>query len=394
MMRRRNPQIAAMVFCLSTLLPMQSRADTDPSSVGKIVAQAITPLMARYGVPGMAVGVVLDGQNYVFDYGVASKATSRPVTHDTLFEIGSVSKTFTATLASYAQVSGDLSFSDMTSKYLPALRGSAFDKVSLTNLGTHTPGGLPLEAPDDVTNDVQVMEYFRHWKPDYPPGTYRTYSNLSAGLLGLSAARSMNGDFTGLMARLVFSGLGLKHTYLNVPTDQMENYAQGYTRAGAPIRVAPGPLATEAYGIRMTAGDLLRFVDANMGLLDIDGTLQRAISNTHTGYYHIQTGGMIQDLIWEQYPYPVRLQDLLAGNSSKVSAAPNAVAALQPPLPPQEDVLIDKTGSTNGFASYVAFVPEEKLGIVVLANRNIPVAVRVKIAYDILTRLHAGAPNN
>jgi beta-lactamase class C len=50
-------------------------------------------------------------------------------------------------------------------------------------------------------------------------------------------------------------------------------------------------------------------------------------------------------------------------------------------------VLINKTGSTNGFASYVAFVPAQKLGIVMLANKNYPIAQRVTAAYQILTKL-------
>jgi beta-lactamase class C len=62
---------------------------------------------------------------------------------------------------------------------------------------------------------------------------------------------------------------------------------------------------------------------------------------------------MTQDLIGEQYHDPVMLQDLLAGNSSEVSLKANPAVKLDPPLPPQEDVLINKTGSTNGFSTSV-----------------------------------------
>jgi beta-lactamase class C len=63
---------------------------------------------------------------------------------------------------------------------------------------------------------------------------------------------------------------------------------------------------------------------------------------------------MTQDLIWEQCHYPADLADLLAGNSAKVSLEANPVSKLEPPSRPQENVLINKTGSTNGFAAYVS----------------------------------------
>ena len=218
--------------------------------------------MRQYGIPGMAVGIVIKGQGYVYDYGVASKA-GRPVTRNTLFEIGSISKTFTATLASYSQVRGKLSLSDTASHFLPVLRGSNFDKVSLLNLGTHTSGGLPLQVPEDITNnDATHGLFYAGWKPSYAPGTYRTYSNPSIGLLGVIAAKSMNEDFVALMQNELLPSLGLKNTYLNVPAAQMQNYAQGYSSTDTPIRMAPGILGSEAYGIKTTADDLLRFVKA------------------------------------------------------------------------------------------------------------------------------------
>ena len=382
----RRTLLAAMIEAPARGLAAGDR-ETD---IEPIVTRAIRPVMDRYGIPGIAVGIVLRGQHHVYNYGVASKATGKPVTADTLFEIGSVSKTFTATLTAYARVTGKLSLSDTPGQYLPSLRGSNLDKVSLLNLGTHTPGGFPLQFPDDITNDAQLMAYFRGWTPTYAPGTYRTYANPSVGLLGMIAARSLHKDFTALMEGMLFPALDLKNTYLRVPEAVTENYAQGYTKADAPIRMAPGVLAAETYGIRTTAGDMLRFVAANMGMLDPGPVLRQAITDTHTGYYRI--GPMTQDLIWEQYDYPVARKDLLAANAGKIASEPTLATELHPPLPPRDAVLINKTGSTNGFATYVAFVPEKKIGIVLLANKNYPIDARVTAAYEILTRLEDGPP--
>lgn len=386
MMRRHWTVTVIAAACLCVLRPLIGHAAGDASAgTESVVARAIRPIMEQYGIPGMAVGLVTPGQTIVYNRGMAAKATGQAITGDTLFEVGSISKTFTATLVAYAQISGKLRLSDKASQYVPALRGSNFDKVSVLNLGTHTPGGLPVQVPDDITDTAQLMTYFQHWTPAYAPGTYRTYSNPGIGLFGLIAAQSMNEDFAALEQTTLIAGLALHHTYLDVPEAQMANYAQGYTKADVPVRMTPGVAAAETYGIRTTAADLVRFVAANMRMVAVDERLQQAITDTHTGYYRV--GAMTQDLVWEQYRYPVALPDLLAGNGDKMIGQPHRVTAIDPPLAPRGDVLINKTGSTNGFGAYVAFVPAKHLGIVLLANKNYPNAARVTAAYEILTRL-------
>ena len=383
---RPIPKTVAAALCACVLSSSQVHAagggTPDPAIV---VAEAIRPMMRRYDIPGMAVGIVAGGHDAVYNYGVASRQTGTPVDNESLFEIGSLSKTFTATLVAVAQADGRLSLNDRASEDFPALRGSGFDGVSLLHLGTHTSGGMPLQVPDEITDLDQLLRYFRQWKPAYAPGTVRTYANPSVGLLGMIAASRLGGDFDALMERLVFQPLGLRHTYLQVPVMEMRHYAQGYTKAGAPIRLKPGVLASEAYGIRSNAGDMLRFVAANMGLVSAAGDLRAAITATHAGYYAV--GPMTQDLIWEQYRFPVALADLLAGNSAKMGYEANPAVRIDPPSPPREQALIDKTGSTNGFAAYVAFVPAQRVGIVMLANKNCPVEARVTAAYAILARL-------
>ena len=115
--------------------------------------------MLNYSIAGMAVGLTITGKEYIFNYGVASRATRKPVTNDTLFEIGSISKTFTATLAAYAQCTGTLSLADKTSKYLTSLQGSKFGDVTLLNLGTHTSGGFPLQLPENIRTEGELMKY-------------------------------------------------------------------------------------------------------------------------------------------------------------------------------------------------------------------------------------------
>lgn len=350
-----------------------------------LVKATVEPVMQQQQIPGVAIAITVNGQPHYFNYGVASKENGKAVTENTLFEIGSVSKTFTATLAAYAQATGKLSLSDNASQVLPALRGSAFDSISVLQLGTYTAGGLPLQFPDEADHQGKMLGYFKQWKPTYAAGTHRQYSNPSLGLFGYLAAQSMGAPFDELMEKTLLPKLGLKHSYLRVPQDQMGLYAQGYNKDDKPVRVGPGALDSEAYGVKTSAVDLLRYVEANMNPASLEKPLQQAIASTHTGYYRI--GEMTQGLGWEFYNYPVTRDTLLTGNSSQMAMEAHEVQPLNPPQPQRDTVLINKTGSTGGFGAYVAFIPAKDIGIVILANKNYPNPERIKIAHKILSAL-------
>ena len=360
--------------------------DDAENRIRAVVDAAIRPVMQEYGIPGMAVAVTLQGKQYYFNYGVISMEEGKPkVTEETIFEIGSISKIFTATLASYAQEIAKLSLSDPASQYLPSLRGSSFDNISLLDLGTYTAGGLPLRFPGDVDSHETMIGYYKNWQPNYAAGTMRLYSNPSIGLLGFLTAESMGEPFEDLLEKRLFPMLGLKHSYVRVPQAQMSHYAYGYSPEGVPSRMVPGVLYAEGYGVTSSSADMIHFVEANMQEVDLDEPLQRAITATHTGYYKV--ADMTQGLGWEFYPYPIELDRLLAGNSYPMLLEAHEITRLNPPLPPQGNVLINKPGMTDGFGAYVAFVPAKRMGIVTLANRNYPLPAKVKAAHEVLTAL-------
>jgi beta-lactamase class C len=365
----------------------QASDGLDRSRIAGEVDRAISAVMAEYDVPGMAVGITVEGRRFTFNYGVAAKDAGRKVVDDTLFEIGSISKTFTATLGAYAQARGALSLTDKASKHLPALAGSSFDRISLLDLGTYAAGGLPLQFPRSVNSRDEMLAYFRQWRPAHAAGTHRVYSNPSIGLFGHLAARSLGEPFEEVMEGKLFPMLGLARTHIRVPPGRMDDYALGYSKAGKPVRASRGVLGPEAYGVKTTAADLLTFLEANMDGAGLDRTLREAIATTQTGYYRV--GNTTQGLGWEMYAYPTDLDRLLAGNSAQMALKPNKVTRFEPPLPPRRDVLVNKTGSTNGFGAYAAFVPSKRIGIVLLANRNYPIPARVKAAHRILSALTA-----
>ncbi|CAM3957190.1 class C beta-lactamase [Bordetella tumulicola] len=373
-------------LCCVCVVTIANHASAEESTPGLAVeiSQATEHVMREYNVPGMAIAVTDHGRQTFYNFGVASKATNQSVTSDTLFEIGSVSKTFTATLATYAQTLGRLSLDDSPASYLPTLRGSNLSKVSLVHLGTHTAGGFPLQVPDAITNSKQLMRYFAAWTPQYEAGSARTYANPSIGLLGMVAAEALGHPYKAIMERQLFPLLGLHDSYIDVPRAKMQDYAQGYDKTDAPVRVTPGVLADEAYGVKATARDLIRFVQLNIESSGGEGNLDKALRDTRVGYYKL--GAMTQDLVWEQYDAPVRLDDLLEGNSAKVAYETHPIQAIVPPRAPASAVWVNKTGSTNGFGAYVAFLPAQDKGIVILANKNFPIEARIRLAYRILTR--------
>ncbi|HCG1493994.1 TPA: PDC family class C beta-lactamase [Pseudomonas aeruginosa] len=376
--------IAASTLLFATTPAIAGEAPAD--RLKALVDAAVQPVMKANDIPGLAVAISLKGEPHYFSYGLASKEDGRRVTPETLFEIGSVSKTFTATLAGYALAQDKMRLDDRASQHWPALQGSRFDGISLLDLATYTAGGLPLQFPDSVQKDqAQIRDYYRQWQPTYAPGSQRRYSNPSIGLFGYLAARSLGQPFERLMEQQVFPALGLEQTHLDVPEAALAQYAQGYGKDDRPLRVGPGSLDAEGYGVKTSAADLLRFVDANLHPERLDRPWAQALDATHRGYYKV--GDMTQGLGWEAYDWPISLKRLQAGNSTPMALQPHRIARLPAPQALEGQRLLNKTGSTNGFGAYVAFVPGRDLGLVILANRNYPNAERVKIAYAILSGL-------
>ncbi|MDX4946662.1 class C beta-lactamase [Providencia manganoxydans] len=348
------------------------------------VDDIIKPLMKQEQIPGMSVAISVDGKQQIFHYGVQSRQTQVAVSDKTLYEIGSLSKTFTATLAAYAQTQGKLDFNQRVSYYLPALKNSAFDRVTIMNLATHT-SGLSLFVPNGVITHEQLIAYYQKWLPEKAIGEYRSYSNLGVGLLGIITAKQLNMPFSQAMEKMLLPSLGLKHTYVNVPKSQEQYYAQGYNKQDQPVRVTPEILDAEAYGLKSNAKDLIRFLEINMQTTKVSKPWQEAIEDTHTGVY--LTDSFVQNMMWESYPWPVSLSQLLQGNRDEMALKPQKVELIKPVMAPEIRAYYNKTGSTNGFATYAVFIPEERTAIVMLSNKWIPIPKRITASYQLLEKI-------
>lgn len=373
--------IVAGVFSVSSTLWAK---DLTEHQVKAVIDQQFKPLLAQYNIPGLAVAVTLNGQHYFVNYGVASKQSQQPVRNDTLFELGSVSKTFNATLAGYAQAQGKLSFSDHPAKYFPELNKTAVNRATILNLGTYTAGGFPLQFPDEVVTQQDMVKYFQKWQPKTKISAARQYSNPSIGLMGYVTALAMKKPYSELIEKTLFPQLGLKQSFIHVPESQMENYAWGYKNDQA-MRVSAGMFDAEAYGVKSSSADMLKFIDAQLNPQKLNQPMRKTIENTHVGYFKV--GAMTQGLGWEQYTYPVSLATLLQGNSSKMALESHTVTSIKQPKLASAATWFNKTGATNGFGAYVAFIPQQKIGIVMLANTNFPNEARITASYQTIQQL-------
>lgn len=364
-------------------------ADLSSQQVTSLVKAAIEPLMEQQAIPGLSVAVLYKGRAQFVNLGVADLESRRRVTENTLFELGSVSKTFTGTLAGIMIRNGEIRLNDPVQKRWPQLTGEQWRPVRMLHLATYTAGGLPLQLPDEVTDQASLLRFYQNWQPTAAPGLQRQYSNASIGLFG---SLMVKGDYEQAMERHVFQPLRLTRTYITVPPSMMLNYAWGY-KNGQPVRVSPGMLDAEAYGIKSTARDMLTFMQANIDpnrLSAGNAVLRNAIRTAQSRYFKV--GSLYQGLGWEMYDWPVDAETLLRDNDNAVALKPRPATQVNPVGPSQSASWVHKTGATNGFGAYIAFIPEQNSGIVLLANKNYPNPLRIMVAWQILQALQQGTP--
>ena len=154
---------------------------------------------------------------------------------------------------------GIMNLNDPVRAYAPELTGSQWKDVKMLNLATYTSGGLTLQLPDSVTDQKSLWQYYQQWQPQLAPREMRNYSNASIELLGALAVKISQLTFEHYMTKYVFLTLKLTSTFITVPELMLPNYAWGY-QDGQPVRVTLGMLVAEAYGVKSTSKDMVRYM--------------------------------------------------------------------------------------------------------------------------------------
>ena len=221
-------------------------------------------------MPGVAVGVLQDGDEWHEGFGVTSVENPLEVTPETLFQIGSISKTFTGTAVLYLVADGLLELDRPVRAYLPDLEladAEAAEKVTLRHLLSHTAGWFGDLADDTGWGDDAVARYVEDMRtlPQLTPvGEVWSYNNAGFVLAGRVVEIVTGEPFEQVVKRLVFDPLELtSSTYW--PWEVMtERFAVGHVDdGGGEVRVArPWPIGRSAHptgGIASTTRDLLRY---------------------------------------------------------------------------------------------------------------------------------------
>lgn len=227
--------------------------------------------MKKYNVNGSSFVVVHDGKVVVNKgYGYADKEKNIPVTKDTVFQIGSVTKTFTA-LAVMQQVDkGKLKLDQDVQKYfgglqIPNQTGkplTLFDMLTYTS-GVDFPDLTNITGPEYINDSIPMKEFFSKHMPTVvrPPGEVYTYDNVGFALAGFAVENVTNTPFSKYMEKNIFKPLNMKSTSMSFTPDLLEKMATPYGPTGDPIPTSGSGLRdTPQGGILSTAEDMSKYM--------------------------------------------------------------------------------------------------------------------------------------
>ncbi|MGW0969596.1 serine hydrolase domain-containing protein [Streptomyces sp. NPDC002516] len=252
------------------------------------LSEFVSSRAVELGIPGAAVGVLLDGEETYASHGVTSLANPLPVDENTLFPLASVSKTFTATALMRLVAEGRVELDAPVRRYVPELRLAderAAERVTVLNLLNHT-AGLEWNLIDDGKGDRSLAGLVARL-PELPliaqPGTRPSYSQAGYNLAGRIVEKVTGLPFEQAVHALVLEPVGLKDTVYGLAEAMVRTFALGYNRAeDGELRVArPWNAFKEGAradnpggGLASSVSDLLRWARFQLG--DGDGVLPAA----------------------------------------------------------------------------------------------------------------------
>lgn len=327
------------------------------------VDRFVKPVIGGQYAKCLVVGLIDEHGRQVIGYGIKSDTDRTAPDGQSVFEIGSVTKTFTATLLAEAVQRGELALDDPVQKFLPAdvkiPKGKDGKEITLLHLTTHS-SGLPRMpgnfAPADLGNPYAdysaklMYEFLSGAALVSEPGEKCMYSNLGVGLLGHVLALHAKHTYEELLLERICKPLNLKSTRVTLDDSMRARLAPAYDVEGNPLKNWDLNALVAAGGIRSTADDMLTYLAAQVGLTRSE--LSPAIELTHKRQREFDKGADIA-LGW---------------------------------MITQKDGLFNHGGQTGGYHTGVYFDPARHLGVVVLATTNsgLPDVVAARLMHRML----------
>ena len=229
---------------------------------------------------GLVVGLVDERRTRIISAGKLDNGTGREVNGDTLFEIGSVTKTFTALLLVDMVQRGEMKLDDPVAKYLPKsvkVPSRNGRQITLLDLATHTAGlprdpsnltprhGLPENAFADYSVE-KLYAFLSSFALDGDPGSKFEYSNVGMALLGHILALKAGTNYEASVVERICRPLKMNNTRITLSPELEARLARGHDQLGKPAPNWVFQVYDGAGGLRSTANDLLKYVSANIGL--------------------------------------------------------------------------------------------------------------------------------
>jgi len=313
------------------------------------VCAAVDAAMAETKTPGVAVGVLTDDHEHVAGFGVTSVENPLEVTPDTLFQIGSITKTFTGTAAMILVERGELDLDAPLRTYLPELKlldEEAAERATMRHLLTHTGGWLgdyfdDLGPGDDAL--ARMVDSLAELPQLTPLGEVWSYNNAGFYIAGRMIEVIAAKPYEQVVHELLLEPLELEHTFFFAEDVMTRRFAVGHLRAdeGPPTVARPWPIGRAhhpAGGLASTVRDLLRY--ARFQMSDGEGILSRE-SLDEMQRVQLHAGSVFEDvgLTWS----------LATRNGRRIAG---------------------HGGGTNGQIAAFLFLPDERSALAVLTNHQ------------------------
>lgn len=305
----------------------------------------------EYGLNGaIAIGIIDENGTRYYNFG-SRDSSGAEVDEHSIFEIGSITKTFTATLLAYSVTNRDLKLDAPVGSLLPdSIEIPILGKQQITfgHLADHTSGlpNMPANfSPANSKNPFayytmsQMYEDIANYTPVREVGSQFEYSNLAVGLLGHTLSLNDGNTYEDLLNRVITGPLGMKETKITFDKSMMNNLAVGRNEFGQPTGNWDFSALEAAGALRSSTSDMIRYLSAQLGYTEI--SLENVFELTHRKRhqkYRVRNG----------HPHGMGLGWIIFTNAN----GPNYWHG----------------GSTGGYTSFIAFNKTLKKGVVVLAT--------------------------